>query len=235
MSRPAAAAALSHLLGLLLGGLLLTAPPLAVRALPREAPQTLDLRLWCELEPMDAPVGEPLDGEEAARRTLEEARQVFSAMIYGYRFLYVPADEARSVREEFRLEPIGEVAWGDPALRILETERRDGRLYARLEYRLAESQAARRAAWSSNTIPAAAGTGEGSLFRGPGQKRTALEAAIREAIRNHLRPKIFNKPREVRGEVLLWGEPRTLIRASAYVTSIEARVRVAQLVPYRIF
>jgi hypothetical protein len=195
----------------------------------------LTLELWCELEPMGGEQETPVSEEQAARRLLEEARQTLSAMLYGYRFLYIPADSLRGVAETFQLEPIGEIAWGDGRLRILSTERHDGRLYARLEYRLEPAQSARRSAWSSNVIPQAAGDGTGSLLAGPAEKQTALRAAIREAIRNHLRPRILNKPREIRGEVLLWSEPRTVVRAGLYQTRAEVKVRVTQVVPYRIF
>ena len=215
--------------------LLLPLPRLPAQAPPTEPPQVLTLQLWCELAPMDHPGAEPLDPMEASRRLLEEARQVLSLMVYGCRFLYVPADGARGIREEFRLEAVGEVAWGDPALRILDTEQREDRLHARLEYRLSETQGRRRAAWSSNTIPAATATGEGNLFQGPGEKRTALESALREAVHGHLRPRLFSRPREVRGELLLWSEPRTIVRTGRYLSTVTARVRVTQIVPYRIF
>ncbi len=218
------------LLGCLLGSLLLA------RFLPaQEAGELISLHLWCELEPLDWQGEGPLGGEQAARRLLEEARQVFSAMIYGYRFFYVPADAARGVAEQFRLDPIGEIAWGDPRLQILQTEEREARLYARLDYRLDAAQLARRSAWASNTIPQASGSGEGSVFRGPAEKRAALQAALREAVRNHLRPRLFNKPREVLGEILLWNEPRTIVRSGAYLTTVAAKVRLTRIEPYRIF
>ena len=236
MPRPAAALLL----------LLLPLARLPAQGPPTEPPQLLVLQLWSELDPPRGGwAAVPVPGEEGAqaaeaagqatRRLLEEARQVLSLMVYGCRFRYVPADNARGVREEFVLEALGEVGWGEPALRVLDTELREERLHARLEYRLSEAQARRRAAWSSNTVPSAAGTGEGDLFQGPAGKHAALEAALREAVRGHLRPRLFSRPREVRGELLLWSEPRTVVQAGRYRSTAAARLRVTQVIPYRIF
>ena len=79
----------------------------------------LSLRLWCELEPMVQEYEDyPLSTEEAQRRALEEAREILSGMVYGYRFRYTPGDRVRSIEEEFLLTPVAEIRWGDPNMRV---------------------------------------------------------------------------------------------------------------------
>jgi hypothetical protein len=198
--------------------------------------EAIVLHLWCELEPMIAEDQEyPLPREEAYRRILDEARRLLSAMIYGLEFSYVPADSERRIAESLTLGAVAEIPWGDPNLEILDLETRDKRLYARVEYRLLDYQHARRAAWSSNVLPLAAGRGEGDLFGGVAEKRHALEDAIRNAIRGYLRPLVFNKPREVTGELLLWQEPATIISAGSYQTEVAVKLKVTEVRAYSIF
>lgn len=198
----------------------------------------LSVRLWCELEPLVEEGSQyPLSREAAQRRLLEEARGVFSDMIYGLRFRYTPADNAREIAEEFTLEPVAELRWGDPALRIADAWQQDGLLHAKVTYRLADFQQARRRAWQSTAIPVAMGSGEANLFilPGPAGKRASLEQAVKEAIRNHLRPIHPNKPREIAGELVLWSEPQVVIRSGAYLTVAQVKLQLREIRSYSLF
>lgn len=210
-----------------------------VLPVPRAGGQDqLSVRLWCELEPMVEEGPEyPLSRAEAQRRLLEEARVVLSGMIYGLRFRYTPADNARGVAEEFSLEPVAEIRWGDPALSIEDAWQEDSLLHAIVSYRLADFQQARRRAWQSTAIPVSMGEGSASLFTLPGLKgkRVSLEQAAKEAIRNYLRPIHANKPREIAGELLLWSEPRVLIKSGAYQTLAQVKLQVREVRSYSLF
>jgi hypothetical protein len=198
----------------------------------------LSVRLWCELEPLvEAGTEYPLSRAEAQRRILEEGRWVLSDMIYGLRFRYTPADEARGLAEEFTLEPVAEIHWGDPALRIEDAWQQDGLLHAKITYRLADFQRARRRAWQSTAIPVSMGSGEASLFTLPGLsgKRASLEQATKEAIRNYLRPIHPNKPREIVGEMVLWSEPQVVIRSGEYLTVAQIKLQVREVRSYSLF
>jgi hypothetical protein len=211
---------------------------LLLAALPSGAVgERLSVRPWCELEPF-VRVGTdeyPLPRETAARRVLEEGRLLFSAMVYGYSFVYTPSDAARHVEEVFELTPVAEVPWGSPRLAVGETTVEGKRLYSRLAYTLSPSEAQRRSSWSSSAVPLSTGSGEGTLFKGYTEKATALRAAMREAVRAHLRTRVLNKPREVRGDVVLWEEPSTIVRAGVYKTTAKVKLRIAEIIPYRIF
>ncbi len=192
---------------------------------------------WCELEPFVRVGGEeyPVSPETAARRILAEGRMLLSAMVYGYTFVYTPSDAARHVAEIFELTPVAEIPWGSPRLRAGETEVDGKRLTSRLSYTLSAPEMQRRASWSSSALPLAAGTGQGSLFQGSAAKTAALRNAVKEAVRNHLRTRILNKPREVLGDAVLWEDPQTVVRAGVYVTTAKVKLRVREIVPYRIF
>jgi hypothetical protein len=210
---------------------LLVVPGLAAQT------ELLRVRPWCELEPF-VRVGAddyPLSRETAARRVLEEGRILFSAMVYGYTFVYTPSDAARHVEEIFELTPVAEIPWGSERLRVGETAVEGKRLTSRLSYGLSQPEALRRASWSSSALPLSTGVGQGSLFKGYTEKQTALANAMKDAVRNHLRTRILNKPREVRGDVVLWEDPMTIVKAGVYITTAKVKLRIREIVPYRIF
>ncbi len=206
---------------------------------PARAEQTqLSLRLWCELDPMVQDSEDyPLSDEEARRRILEEARFLLSGMIYGFDFLYTPADARRGIEEEFTLAPVAEVLWSDPNLRITDAYLQDAFLFVKIYYDLEDFQVARRRAWASTAITASTGVGTHSVFTDPAPvgKRRALEEAMKQAIRNALRPVHFNQPREITGELVIWEQPRTVIRSGAYTTELTLKLRVKELRPYSLF
>jgi hypothetical protein len=198
----------------------------------------LSLRLWCELEPMVQESEDyPLSTEEAQRRALEEARGILSGMIYGYRFRYIPGDGIRKIDEEFTVVPIAEILWGDPNMRVADAYIKDSFLFVKVTYQLEEFQFARRRAWSSNSVEVSSGVGSYSVFTAPSPegKQQALREALKNAVREALRPVHFNKPREVTGEILIWNDPRTIIQSGAYTTQMDVKLRVKEIRSYSLF
>ena len=222
---------------------------------------TLFIELWTELEPavelpssrLDpeqegraAPAEErnkplfrterrdsgPLSTRVAVERVLEEARIVISSMIYGYRVEYTPLDRAREVKERFVVEPIARIERGDPRLETVKTWTKEGRFYARFRYLLAEHQILRREGWKSNTIPSTIARGSAPLFEGYRGKYRSFEEAIKEGLRAHLRPREFNKPREIRAQVLFLEPPYTRINAGGYYSKVHMKLRIEEVVPY---
>ena len=198
----------------------------------------ISLRVWCELEPMVQENEDyPLSTEEAQRRALEEARAILSGMIYGYRFRYTPGDSVRKVEEEFSLIPVAQILWGDPNMRIADAWVKDSMLFLKVTYELEDFQAARRRAWSSISVEASSGVGSYSVFTAtsPEGKRNALQDALKNAVREALRPVVFNKPREITGEILIWNEPHAVIQSGTYTTQADVKLRVKEIRSYSLF
>jgi hypothetical protein len=198
----------------------------------------ISIRLWCELEPMVQENEEyPLSTEAAQKRVLEEAREILSGMIYGFRFSYTPDDKTRQINEEFTLTPVAEILWGDPNMRITDAYVRDTFLFVKVFYGLEDFQFARRRAWASNSVDSSSGVGEYSVFIAPSPegKRRAFQEALKNAVRNALRPVYFNKPREVTGEMLIWSEPHTIIQSGTYTTRLDVKLRVKEIRSYSLF
>ncbi len=198
--------------------------------------ERLTIDVWCNMEPLVFEGGEyPLSPESAARLMLEEARIFFSAMIYGYSFAYTPSDKSRRVAEAFTLTPLAEIAWGDPNLTVLHTRRKGSLLYGKIAYELQDYQQDRRRAWSSNTLPSAAGRGEETMLNGKGAKITSFESSIKQAIRDYVRKRVYNKPKSINGEVLLWDGPQTIVKSGVYSTASRIKLFLGSLQPYAVF
>ncbi|UCF97841.1 MAG: hypothetical protein JSV89_22165 [Spirochaetaceae bacterium] len=212
---------------------------LLLLSLPAHAQtELISLRLWCELEPMVQENEEyPLSTAAAQARALEEARGILSGMIYGFRFSYTPGDSVRKIGEQFTITPVAEVLWGDPNLRIADAYIKESLLFVKVSYELEDFQFARRRAWASNSVEASSGVGSYSVFTAPGPegKRQALQEALKNAVREALRPVHYNKPREVTGEIIIWSEPQTVIRSGTYTTQLDVKLRVKEIRSYSLF
>ena len=138
-------------------------------------------------------------------------------MIYGFSFSYTPSDTARGVKEEFRLEPLAEISWGDPSLYVAGTRMTEERLYAGLRYNIKPFQERWIALWESSVFPAVSGVGSASVTKGYSAKLDSYKSALKEAAREYLRKRYFNKPKEVTGELILTAAPYCVVDAGEYI------------------
>lgn len=197
----------------------------------------IDIEIWCELEPA-VPAGEsefPVPRQEAFNRLMEEARIIFSYMIYGCSFTYTPSDQIRHVTEAFTINPLFEIRWGDKNLEVLSSRTEKERLYARLRYYLADFQDMRINSWQSNIHPVIKGSGESELYKGYTGKITALQNAVKNSVKEYIRTQVYNKPRQITGEVLLIETPYTIIRAGEYRATAAFKLNIKDIIPYRSF
>lgn len=209
----------------------------AAAPLRADAPDRLFIRPWVEREPLVriGPGPYPIPLADAEKSLLELGRILISGMVYGWTFVYEPGDRARRVQERFDLTPLAQVPWGSARLRVLETEEKDTRLWARISYELSDEESRRRQAWDSNTADLSSGQGTAAIQEGDPGRTKSLESAIRDAIRRSLDSRYVNKPREVTGEVVLWTDPEVRTSTGTWITSVTVKMQVRDLVPYRIF
>ncbi len=185
--------------------------------------------VWIYFEPVPGATETPPPPAEDLRAV---ARYVLGGMIYGWRFSYTPSDRARRVEESFSLEPIAEISPDDPLLRIREPIAEYPRLYAWAEYPLDEARARRVRGWSSVLYPTAKGRGRGERVAGAGGIKAAYEAAALNAVRELARKRTKNKPREVRGEVLLRESPRLFADQGWFVAEVRLFANLEAIDPY---
>ncbi|MFW5712910.1 MAG: hypothetical protein ACOCZA_13290 [Spirochaetota bacterium] len=170
--------------------------------------------------------------EEAIRRTLEEARVVFSGMIYGFNVRYTPSDRDRQVEEELVIEPLAQIPKGDPSLHVLKVRTTDNQYFVHMRYNLAAFQQRRLQAWDSNTLAVAAGRGTAPLYGGYRAKFDSFDQAIKNALREYLRPRYRNKPSRIQAAVALQDPPYTVIDAGGYHSKVRIKVDIREVQPY---
>ena len=190
---------------------------------------------WAERAPMINLGENAVSTETAVRRALDEARWVFSGMLYGYSFAYTPSDAARRVAEELEVKPLAEIVQGDPNLTVQQVLDDGRRVTVLLRYALRDFQAARWEAWRSSALPSAGGAGSASFFKGHSEKITAVREAIKTAVREYVRLRVYNKPRRISGAAVLEQAPRIIVAEGAYRADCRVRFMIDELVPYTVY
>ena len=191
----------------------------------------------------------PLEKDTAYRRALDEAALFFSAQIYGWSFHYDIGERARGIAEEFELEPLGEIRWGDPGLRVTQAhfENRDFRftshgiadvLTAWFDYRPTPLQARRIEMWRKGTIRTAQAIGYGPLG-GPSDnsgwleiKKNTLEDSARAAVRAMLQGSEKNRPKQAKGFISLQTFPSFWMDAGRWAAQARFRVEITEIIPF---
>lgn len=117
------------------------------------AAETLRGELWIQADPVQLirPDGETRETpsrpetEQAVLDTLlEDARWIFSAMIYGLRITWRPPAASMGVQEALDIAPIALIPRGDPNLSVVQVTEDEGLIHVLLEYSPAASQRRRR-------------------------------------------------------------------------------------------
>jgi hypothetical protein len=195
----------------------------------------LNEEFWAELQPLVVQDEGNPTMDTAVKRTLEEGRYVFSGMVYGFSFSYTPLDRSRNIEEEFELKLHGEIPWGDPNLTVHQTRMEGSKVYVRLRYALRDFQESWHQGMRSNVLRASAGTGDASYYEGHGEKITAIRNAVLNAVREHARTRMDNKPKKISGEVTLDAAPRIIIITGMYRAVCSVKLRIDDVIPYRVY
>lgn len=181
--------------------------------------------------------------KDVARTILEEARWVFGGMVWGFSYTYTPSDKARSISEYFKIEPLTELSWSAPGLKVI-SARLDGTfVYAAVEWVLGDAERAELAAWRGIRFAAGQGRASARAFMPspagadfPGAavigRRDAMIAAAREALREYLRGIEHNKPREVRGSFAFASPPRMTLAGGAWTAVVRILIAVDHIESY---
>ena len=220
-----------------------------------EAPRVVRVPIWVFLESYPATGfdgegaqtitnagtdNDPAGGERPAKLPPAEdlrsvARFVLGGMVFGWRFEYVPSDRTRRVEEVFTLEPIAEIRDEDPRFSLSGVDPAYPRVSAWADFLMDETTARRSMYWKSVQFRSADGRGYGALERDSAGIRDAYADAVRAAVRSYARKLEKNKPKEIRGEVLLRENPRLFTDEGRFVADITVLVNIQETVPYALY
>jgi len=163
------------------------------------------------------------------------ARFIMGGMVYGWKFSYTPSDLTRKVTEYFELSPIKEIETGDPRLSISELTPEYPRLSCTAIFTLDDSVKRWELYWSSVLFKSANGRGYAERTEEVEGIHKAYADAVRDAVRSYARKLEKNKPKEIRGEVLLRDEPRLFTDGGQFVADIKVFINMQELIPYTTF
>ena len=200
---------------------------------PEYDPVVYKGRFFVLLEPAGPFEPDEYDEDAAVAQLLNEAQYVFSAMIYGFNFDYIPLDLARGVSEEFSLEQVYTIPWGDPGLSAVDGRYKDGRYDAEIRYRVSELQLPWVVSWDTNILVTVGASGEGSLYSGYEGKKNAIDNSVKESLRNYLRPRIYNKPRRITGTARLAEVPYITMDSGKYICKSKVTLRFDEILEYK--
>jgi hypothetical protein len=191
----------------------------------------------------------PLDKEAAYRRALQEAALFFSAQIYGWSFHYDVGERARGIKEEFELNPLGEIRWGDPGLYVTHAnfETRESRvttqslaafLSAWMDYRPTDAQRRRLEMWRKGNIRPAQAVGYSNAGDSAEEtswlamKKNALEDSARAAVRAMLQGSEINRPKEAAGFICLESFPSFYMDSGRQAALARFKVEITEIIPF---
>lgn len=163
----------------------------------------------------------------------EEARWIFSAMIYGLQIRYTPSDIKRSVDRFYEAELLAEIVSGDPRLEVYDTFLEDNQVHLFIRYNPDSYQKRRMEYWNSGVFESASAYGTYPLFS-ENSRILAIKDAIRIALENQLKPDEYNKPSLIEAEVLLRNSPLISINAGHNRAFVRIRTNIKNVQHYRV-
>lgn len=201
------------------------------------AENLLRIEIWSLLEPEPGREIESSDVfyDHAVNELKKLAPFILEGMIFGWDFSYTPSDNLRNVEEYFEFTPKSPFQKGDSRLSFKNPRIENERFYVWLEYVRSPVMLSQRKAWDSVLYPKISGTGRGRIAEGTDGIIKAYEQALKQAVRSYAQGIEKNKPKEIRGSVLLIKTPRLYIDSGFYTADLDFFLQVGKIIPYTLY
>lgn len=201
-----------------------------------EAPRVLRAPVWIYLEEVPGSFENPNPEQLPLIEEINEiARFILSGMVGGWNFSYVPGDRKRNIQEDFVLETVQDIQRNDPQLIIDSLKPAYPKLTCWAQFTIDEAAARRLDYWDSIRFRPAKGRGIGERVQESNGIRDAYTNAVLHAVRSLARRLEKNKPKEIRGEVLLREGPRLFANAGQFVAEVQVLVNIREIIPYTLY
>lgn len=201
--------------------------------------KNIRIPLWAELD--------AYPGLEDAQNTdagvydypIKSIREVgpflITGMVYGWNFVYTPSDKARGVEEFFEVTEVQSLNPYKDLINYAYPWIQNNRLNCWCEYTRDDFQVQNYKLWSSIQNPTIHGRGYGDLAKGFDGLKDAANDALKNAVREYFRIKYKNKPKEIRGAVLIREIPVIGIDAGRYVINLDFFLECGKIVEYKVY
>ncbi len=195
--------------------------------------------LWAELDAYPA-LAEAQDSsagvfDYSISRLKTLAPFIIGGMVNGWNFSYTPSDKLRGVEEYIDFSPVQELGEAERNIAYTKPWVEEDKVYCWVEFTRTEPMIRNYYLWASITNDTVHGIGYGKISDGFDGITNAVRDAIKDAVRAYFRTKIKNKPKEIRGRVLLRREPLIGIDAGRYKVQLDFFLETDKIVPYTQF
>lgn len=198
--------------------------------------EKIRIPLWAELDAYPELKESVNVSEEQYAYPIQQLKKlvpfILSGMVYGWDFVYVPYDKARGVAEYFEFTEIKSFESLIPLVKFDTPWQDDGKMHVWCEYNRNSSEIQNYYAWTSINNPVISGRGYGDVTEGFEGFSNAVEDALKNAVREHYRKVIKNKPKEITGSVLLRKEPVAGIDQGRYAVNLDFYLESDRIIEY---
>lgn len=197
--------------------------------------EQIRIPLWAEMESMPD-IDEYTEDENIFDYAVGHIKKVcpffIEGMVYGWDFIYTPSDNARNVEEYFEFNPRMDYAYFDDKINYVYPLIEDNKLNCWCEYKRSADEVQNYYWWTSINNPRIHGNGYGALTKGfEGVKLATIEAA-KNAIRDHYRGILKNKPKEISGSLFIKNVPLIGLDAGRYFVKLDFLLEYGRIVDY---
>lgn len=200
--------------------------------------QDIKFQTWVlaeEIPSVDEPVAKDDFISLPVKKLKEQIPFIISGMIYGWDFEYVPYDKQRGVAEFFDFSPVEEIKYPASNISYSEMKVEDGKFFCWVTYKRTDEMFALRQHWNSAAFPHIKGKGYGSVLNNFEGLQQAYNEAIKQAVHEYYRTFIKNKPKEIRGTVLLEENPLVNVYEGKYVVQLKLILRTEEILSYSVY
>ena len=162
----------------------------------------------------------------------ELAPFLLEGMTYGWEFTYVPYDKMRGVSEFFERKSIKSFEPYKKKIIYKKPVIKDGKLCVWIEFERTPEMISYLNFWNSLHHDKIHGKGSASLEKGFDGIQEACDLALKEAVREHFRTQIKNKPKEITGRVLIKNLPKITSVSGKYIVDLDFFVEKDRIIQY---
>lgn len=201
--------------------------------------ENIRFHIWADVDAYpDSPKGNN-GSEPSFDYAIESIRNVsefiINGMVYGWEFSYTPYDKKRGVEEYFEVTEINPQSYVKENINYTSPWLEDNLLNCWCNYKRNEYEIQNYEMWSSIHNPVIKGVGYGDVKDGFEGIKNAAKDALKNAIRSYYRNIIKNKPKEIRGSVLIRKEPLIGIESGRYVINLDFFLEWGKIIEYKVF
>lgn len=193
--------------------------------------------VWVFLEPQPGTITDAERGRFIPpRKALKElSRFLLAGMTYGWKFTYIPIDKKREIKEFFEIVPVYSIPEDDERLLLKEVKAQYPYFYCRAEYCISAAEKARIESWKSVNYKTVKGRGEAERKLELDGVYEAYSQAAKNAVREFGRKIEKNKPKQIKGELLIKKNPRLFAESGKFCAELEMYINVTEIIKYTTF